>query len=34
MCVRKLALGTGIIDPNTAIDVLALKTHVGNNKIK
>ena len=31
-CVRKLAFGTGIIDPTTAIDVLALKLHVGNKK--
>ena len=34
LCVRKLALGKGIIDPNKDIDMLALKLHVGNKKMK
>ena len=34
LCVRKLALDKGIIDPNTAIDMLALKLHVGSKKMK
>ena len=30
--VRKLALGAGLIEPSIAIDMLALKTHVGDKR--
>ena len=30
--IRKLALGTGLIEHNTDIDALAFKSHVGNKR--
>ena len=32
LCIRKTALGAGSIEPQTALDMLAIKIHVGNKR--